>query len=233
MLKIEDNVDDNDQLSLMSDNDDLMNEDYENPNRIIRNISDNLSAIQVTSNIYDESIINNYDRPKSSSLRPKSAFKQSFDYDEIVKKEKSKLDDDEKKKKRSKSKDKSRTDSGRSSSSRRGKRSPSPSSSRMATGDTGYSSASSSLTSLRLKSLDGYSPSSISQHQPIIVSSNPPSSAGSSSLSSSTTNSLLQNTLQTHNIKPLNSSINNHAGLTSLKQLKSNLAPLPGIKLPK
>jgi hypothetical protein len=165
------------------------------------------------------------------------------------------------KKKRSKSKDRHHHHH-RSSS----KRSPSPSSvsnselfardsasatsmSRVATGDTGYSSSSSSLTSLRLKSLDHHS-----HHQPIIVSSNLSTKTTMTNSLNSSSSNLLQSAMHTNNIKPLNTATNlvstsflnnsfngaspstppgQSSATSSLKQLKNNLELLSSpIRLP-
>ena len=285
VLKIEDNVD---YQPLLSDNE---YENYQDDNLIKRSaspsstkvISDSMSAISVSSNLlYNETLVRNRPRTStsSSSLRPKTAFKQSFDYDEVTEldtivtagiKKNSEADasaevvgaktensaEQSEKKKRSKSRDRhGHHHHNHHRKSSVSKRSPSPSSSfsfnrdsasesRVTTGDTGYSSSASSLSSLRLKSLESGGYSALSHHQPIIVSSNLICNTTSSLNSSSF--SLLQSTMHTNNIKPLNNynlsnatshtSLNHNPhqtpSLTSLKQLKTNLAPLSGpIKLP-
>lgn len=250
MLKIEDDVDE----QPLSDNDEA---DYYPMSSIVSSkspglveITSAMSVTSVSSNLYDESIVY---RPVSSSSsisssRPKTAFKQSFDYERSETKKEIKVphgketltplnssvdksSEEKSEKKRSKSKEKRHHHHKKSGHSRR---SPSPSgssghtSSRAATGDTGYSSSTSSFASYKLKSLD-------SHHQPIIISNN---LATSSSLSGSNSNlnaSSLSSSMKQHS-SPLSTPLSptqptRH--LTALKQLKTNLAPLTGpIKLP-
>jgi hypothetical protein len=175
------------------------------------------------------------------SSRPKSAFKQNFDYEEnsnII--EMNDADNnknvnnskEEKKKHRSKSRSdkikKDKKDRPRSRSSKNSKDPDSRSSSRIATGDTGYESIStlslSSSFSTNLTTNINDIKSVTKLHQPIIVSSN--SSASSSNQLVKSNNSINLNDKVP--LKPITQQQN-----STLKQLKTNLLPLSGIKLPK
>ena len=249
VLKIDDNYE-----APLSDND-LIDEEYDECHNIkpVEVVADTVSVRPISSkkysNTYNNNNNNNDTTSQSNLPRPKSAFKQSFDYEESLNasssnnNESSKAaeravkdgDEEKKEKKRSKTRDKSARK--HRSSSRNGKRSESRSSkndlerdnssSRIATGDTGYESLSSlSLSSslnssTQFKNLDSINnlKERLNQHQPIIISSS----------SSSSSNNLLNSSsfgLST-GVKPASQQTLN----TTFKNLKSNLTPLSGIKL--
>jgi hypothetical protein len=186
--------------------------------------------------------------PKEAS-RPKSAFKQQFDYNEdymnedSMHKKYSQKDGVEKKRsssksKRPKSSDRKKRDERPRSSSRSSSKQKndndqeSRSSSRIATGDTGYESLSqlsisssvNSSSNLKLNNIG--SNSTKFHHQPIIVSSTSSNSSTSNLFATGTVSS----NIIANSIKPLSQQ---SSSISSLKQLKTNLLPLSGIKLPK
>ncbi|CAF0859802.1 unnamed protein product [Brachionus calyciflorus] len=158
------------------------------------------------------------EEPRVKSSKSKPAFKNSFDYNDKsdVELEKSEV---KKEKRRSKSKDKREKSASSKKSSNLEREN---SASRIKTGDTGYDSLSSSSFSSLASSSHIKTPetklnnlTSIRyQHQPKIINSG------------STTNSSTMGSSQL-------SKSGSQTGLNSLKLLKTNLAPLSALKLPK
>jgi hypothetical protein len=192
-------IDDEQPVSL-SDNDEIIDDEFDECHEAINETFSSLSL----KDIHHKS---EKDSEQFNMTRPKSAFKQSFDYSN----EHKRLRD--KKSNTAKIKPNPKVNSASNLSNSEQIFEKNESISRVTTGDTGYDSLNSSLSnsSINRNESDEIKKNLINIHQPKIISTS------MSILKSSPNSSSLQNS----NIKP------------SLKQLKTNIAPLSGLKLPK
>jgi len=193
VLKIDD-----EQPTCLSDNDEIIDDEFDECHEAI---NENLTSLSLKGNHKNEQ-----EQEQFNTARPKSAFKQSFDYsndNKISRENKSN-------KSKSKPNPKDLTTS-LSNSEQIFERNESMS--RVATGDTGYDSLNSSLSNSSINRIesDEIKKNHMNIHQPKIISTSTAILKGSPNSTS----------LQSTNIKP------------SLKQLKTNIAPLSGLKLPK
>lgn len=179
-----------------------------------------------------------FKRNNASTVRVKSAFKKSFDTSSKGEERRHRPDKDQVKSNRTKSSEKhhrkaaaldnSLSSLGSSAASESFDRDRDVESVRVRTSDTGYESSLSNLSlqsnksnSLNLKAIikTGANSRPMPAHQPIIASANHVNTTKPSLISPINVNS--------------NGNTTNNQNITSLRQLKNNLTPLPGIRMPK